>query len=323
MNINAPEGEALDHDSMITKRSVTRTETVTELVKTVFSDRLRFAFFAGLEGTGHHAMEKVFSKCPEFQKKRRNDVPFECVHDDAFTDYLYRGFGATGGVFNPKDIKQMVRLEDSLRHAFEDAKVKYGDESTGENNRGTSGIIVLLNLHQTHQGSGFMSYPNYGGTEKPIHHPHIQLLARIAEEAKVDLRIHVLERSARDIYLSNVVHRNIWGDPMKETLALVDNAMALHGQLELIDQGFFECLTVLGMTQDHFATMGHFLIPNFPEAVTLNPSQLAMFKQIRPMGKSKYAFPYTPRETQEVTEWLTSAVSLIDASCARSRLWST
>ena len=276
---------------------------------------------AGLEGTGHHAWRSIFLKCPsdanypasKGQLPASATTPFNCIFADDITEILYRGFDGTGGLFNPGSAKQLLDKKNELRTAFEEMQRKY--EGAPE------GTVVLLNLHETSKGSGFMSYPNYRGVDKPIHHPHLQLLALVAEEARVDLRVLVLQRDARAIYRSNTVNRHFGDAPVHEGLILAANAMSLHGQLELIDGAFFSCSHSLEpMSTEVFGDIANFLVPGFPAAtkVAVVPTAMAMYGQLRPpskrRGRKKDDGLDTP-ENAAVVDWLASTVGLIDASC--------
>lgn len=55
-------------------------------------------------------------------------------------------------------------------------------------------------------GTGYMSYPNYGGSDKPLQYVDVRLLAAAAEDEGVDLRLVYLSRSALDIVVSTTRH---------------------------------------------------------------------------------------------------------------------
>ena len=87
---------------------------------------------------------------------------------------------------------------------------------------------------------GMMSYPNFGGKDKAIHHPDLVVLARLCEEAGVDLRVLVLQRDAAAILRSTTIHRD-FGTEAHQAAILTDNAAALVMQLKLLDRKFFRC----------------------------------------------------------------------------------
>ena len=78
-------------------------------------------------------------------------------------------------------------------------------------------------------------------------HPDLRALARVAEEAGIDLRVLVLSRDAFDIALSTKVHRSLdrtdsKADSVYQAQVLSQNAAALAAQLKLIDPAFTMCL---------------------------------------------------------------------------------
>lgn len=62
-----------------------------------------------------------------------------------------------------------------------------------------SGIIVHLDM---------ASFPAGHGPNKVITYPDVRLLAEVAEEEGIDLRVVYLQRSARDMLISDTVHRS-------------------------------------------------------------------------------------------------------------------
>mgnify|MGYP001243721097 CR=1 FL=1 len=86
------------------------------IAKTVYSDTVRFVFFAGLEGTGHHAWEAVWKKCPVENTQRR--LEFRCVFDNELLNALYSGFNDNGGLFNPKDERQYQERRNQILRLF-------------------------------------------------------------------------------------------------------------------------------------------------------------------------------------------------------------
>jgi hypothetical protein len=90
-------------------------------------------------------------------------------------------------------------------------------------------------------GVGRMSYPNFGGWDKPLHIPDVRLLARLAEEAGLDLRIIVLMRQANELLQSTVHHRR-FGPEQRQATILGLSASALAAQLWMIDPRFFVCV---------------------------------------------------------------------------------
>ena len=92
-----------------------------------------------------------------------------------------------------------------------------------------------------------MSYPNYGGEDKSLHHPDVLSLARAAERAGADVRVVLLMRDALGTVVSDTVHMHYGGKggasggSEREERILIDNAAALLAQTMLVDRRFVAC----------------------------------------------------------------------------------
>ena len=93
----------------------------------------------------------------------------------------------------------------------------------------------------------FLPTANYPGPDKALHIPDVRLLAKLAEQAGLDLRILVLVRKADEILRSTVYHRN-FGTESRQASILGLAAATLTSQLQLIDPRFFVCVN---MSQSH------------------------------------------------------------------------
>lgn len=87
---------------------------------------------------------------------------------------------------------------------------------------------------------GMMSYPNFGGSLKPIRHPDVALLAQLAEAAGVDLRVVVIIRDPVKVMVSTTVNRHFNSFALQVRI-LRDNQMVLLQQLREIDPQFRVC----------------------------------------------------------------------------------
>lgn len=85
-----------------------------------------------------------------------------------------------------------------------------------------------------------MSYPNYGGPNKAIRHPDVHLLARLAEEAGVDLRVVVIIRDPTSVMVSTTINRQ-FNKFHVQLRMLADNQAVLLQQLREIDRRFWAC----------------------------------------------------------------------------------
>lgn len=219
--------------------------------KTVYDENLRFVFIAGLEGTGHHAWQEVWKECPIGDGEKR--LKFRCAFDIELLNQLYRGFNKNGGVFNPSTESEYQTRRASIIEFFK--KYKQQQQSSE-----ISTAVILNTFIQSKEGSGMISYPNYSGRDKAIHHGHLHILAELAEIAAVDLRIVVLDRPAREIARS--VLRRIQKIPaMSEIMMITDNAMVLQTQLEMIDSDFFRCIDTIHSTHEQILDVFQFILP--------------------------------------------------------------
>ncbi|CAN0219236.1 unnamed protein product, partial [Discosporangium mesarthrocarpum] len=65
--------------------------------------------------------------------------------------------------------------------------------------------------------------------------------AQLAEDFSLDLRIVYLSRAAGEI-ISSTVKRG-FGTPIQQAKILLDNAMVMAAQMDLIDPAFVECFS--------------------------------------------------------------------------------
>ena len=115
--------------------------------KKATSELVRFFFFAGLEGTGHHAMEQIYTECKSLGL---------CTSSDLLSRLIYTGRENPSGVFvyGVKGINET--LIGSTRSIFIDAMK---DEVAKHNEP----KLVWLNTGgNNRKQSGEMSYPNFG-----------------------------------------------------------------------------------------------------------------------------------------------------------------
>eukprot|EP01034_Spumella_vulgaris_P026448 gene26448-33027_t len=194
------------------------------LRKTAFSNRSRLLFVAGLEGTGHHAVQAMFKVC---------NATKICEFDALITHHAMRFdgkaqsnhglFGASDAVNNAKDA---VVIEEAMRSLV----ATPGDH------------FYFLGLGFV-PGSGMLSYPNFNGRHKSLDHPDAYTLALMAESAGLDFRVLVLQRDAADI-IASTAKRGFGGalGAAGEPKILIDNAAVLYSQLALLDPAFIHCV---------------------------------------------------------------------------------
>lgn len=149
--------------------------------KTTYSDKLRMIFLAGLEGSGHHTMNGVLrTEC--------NSDNVECPNVCPVADALYNELGIFSNY--PQYKNGLARLRTSMADL------------------GSAGPLVsVATFGDCENVVGEMSFPNFGGIDKPLQHVDLRLLAEEAERAEIDLRVIYLGRSAESILISTTEHR--------------------------------------------------------------------------------------------------------------------
>jgi hypothetical protein len=206
----------------------------TSLTKSIFSDRVRLLFVAGLEGSGHHAMADMFQVC--MNSSYDQPVPskatpqrFRCDKADNISRALMHNLDKTGLLFS-HDAKNtathLTRIEDEMRHIVASSLSS------------SSSHLHLIGLGFTPL-VGMLSYPNLNGMDKSLNHPDAFALSAIAESVGLDFRVVVLQRSAAAILRST--ERRAFGG-IEEPRILIDNAAALYTQLKLLDRRFYHCV---------------------------------------------------------------------------------
>lgn len=185
---------------------------------------------AGLEGSGHHALGPFFNSSGQARPfstvgRRKQDAV-----DVAFLDLTLFGENSTEEYNTIKIAQQRVKA------LFREWHNSFVGTGPGASNDST---MVLLN---TLAGERMMSYPTGNGPMKVLMTPDIRILAKLAEEAGVDLRVIVLSRGYGDIFRSTRIHRHFGSNDVVQTKDLTVNAAMLASQVQLIDPAFVMCV---------------------------------------------------------------------------------
>jgi hypothetical protein len=220
-----------------TDDSARRRDSSTFLVpKRSYSNHTRFVFFAGLEGTGHHAVQAMLDVC--------HDEGF-CEGDALLSRLLFvRNDKHTALYTYHTELDGKASLQGArklfVRHLSEVMDKKCRDED-GKEEVGGQQVARLVTLNGL-KGTGLDSYPSMAGEDKALQHPDIVALAKLCERAGADLRMFVLTRSAKDLFVADTVHRHFESNAIREAAILADNAAVLATQLHLLDPAFVTCL---------------------------------------------------------------------------------
>ena len=210
----------------------TRTPHRYAVTKKVVSSNIRFVFFAGLEGTGHHFWKEML---------RRLSISHSA---DLSQELFNRRHGP--GLFSSSD--EQIR-EASAEHVV---------ELMSEMQKNLSSVpgcnVVALNVGGITHPSGMMSYPNFGGRDRMLQNPDMFTLAKLAEAAGIDLRIVLLTRHPASLVQSEL-DRSYEKD-LSHAVRKVSMTLALLSeQLDLLDPSYVSCWTY----EDPEARISHLL----------------------------------------------------------------
>jgi len=202
--------------------------------KDAVSSKVRFVFFAGLEGSGHHGVNSAYKECGVM-----------CASAKAVAQELLAGGDQPHGafVYGRQTDEQIRSHRAAAIDAFRRVEAEHGSGPAR---------LVFVNCGAglpAQNKSGEMSYPNYAGPNKVLHNPDVTVLARLAEDAGVDLRVVVLRRGAEDILRSTTMHRH-FGSEAHEAAVLAESAAYLAAQLRMLDPAFVECVTIDALFRD-------------------------------------------------------------------------
>jgi hypothetical protein len=198
------------------------------VAKTVFEGP-RLVFVAGLEGTGHHLFKEILHLEPS---------GFDQGVYDLFEERQKSVCGPLGSLGEncgpAQDSREFLLLRQELLKNLTSLHSRDSQFSV-------SGTVYGL----FHNNLAPFSYPCYRHEGRAIlTHPDVRVLAEVAEEAKIDLRVVVLTRSARAMLYSTVKHRNFCtgGSAMaRQANYLIHNAQILQAQLSRVDKEFLMC----------------------------------------------------------------------------------
>jgi hypothetical protein len=217
--------------------------------KTKYENKTRVVFFAGLEGTGHHAIQEALKACPVCN-------PSGVLSEDLFNRLNNE---ASHGLFGGADVPIHYKHLEIVYNHF------VGIQLSTAGLKVEKGTLHIIGLEMGVK-SGMISYPNYDDIiTKPIDHPDLIPLAAAAEAANIDLRIVILIRNAYDT-LYSALSRN-FGENY-ETAILIDNASLLNNQISMLDPRYFICIEYEKWKEysaSQLKAMGEFLHPRLDE----------------------------------------------------------
>ena len=263
------------------------------LSKRMRSRGKRLLFVAGLEGSGHELLARVMHSCGNATRSSAL-----CEKDIIMSSLLLDLKGREiSGLYATDDSVMVIRLVNSIEGRLRRMNASFASEPVRHH-------LIFLGLGASvNRGTASMlTYPvgpvGIGaGCDKTLSHPDVFLLALLCERAGIDLRILVLQRSAKEILshvsaqISQAMQTGATGHSfshgaglmtlMQWQRGLVSSAAQLASQLSLLDPTFFLCVhhddlaTILGSsagrwgaTKDVYNRLAEFVHPViFPEAI--------------------------------------------------------
>ena len=160
------------------------------VTKGQYSEKCRFVFIAGVEGTGHHGIGHLLTS---LRTPRTHGVPLykQLDADEHLSQFIWKMFGHQSYTFHNRVKKQLaVRLAWRVQQAARNAVA--GEPA-----------VVVINAIRENEG-GMQSYPNTDFDDKTILHPSLPLLAQVFEANNADLRIITLTRNAGSSLASTI-----------------------------------------------------------------------------------------------------------------------
>jgi len=214
------------------------------LPKRVHSDRWRLLFLAGLEGTGHHLWVSLLQACGKTGPCAADHNLSKQLWSRATTSGLWSFETKLYGAKHGRKFWEYKPPDEQWLSGFQQAEGEVRQSLRRIGQSGTSGLLVANDLvseevRNKEWGLGMMSYPNFGGPLKLFRTPDVRLLAGLAEDEGVDLRVLVLHRPAAALLHSTVGRGFSTWDP--QAVVLEHNAQALLAQLQSLDPAFFLC----------------------------------------------------------------------------------
>lgn len=150
--------------------------------KTVTSSTMRFMFTVGLEGSGHHYVLRVQQHLFDTHQQLER-----ISHDDVVKFAPYFIIVSMAG--NVQEYRSGLRSARETMHNL----AQRGEKLE------TPGTLTFMDM--------LPSYPKGRGPDKALKYLDLRMLAEVAEEEGVDLRVLYLRRSAKDLLIANTIHR--------------------------------------------------------------------------------------------------------------------
>jgi len=206
---------------------------------------VRFVFFVGLEGVGHHFWKNAMDTSPLSQRlEELQIVPFKVVQASLYSTHLQscrNGIFSTNECINDMKSKNktgqlpldMVQAKKNLANALKKLSdvAQFPPEASTNASRATveNPVYIPLNIYKSRQ---MMSYPNFLGTNRIYQYPQIDLLSKTCKMANVTCDLVYLYRNPYSVVLSTTKNRD-FNDNIASAIQLYTVMLSiLHYQLE-------------------------------------------------------------------------------------------
>ncbi|CAM9485768.1 unnamed protein product [Scytosiphon promiscuus] len=240
-----------------------------ELPKTAFSSKTRMVFPVGLEGTGHHFMNHALDEMCLLDG-------VSCLDTCALAKALYWEMATPVTAFEYR-----VGLE-ALRTEVE-ALALAANATSDE----TVSLLTFGRCEFNDSKVGMMSFPNFGGDDKPLQYVDVRTLAEEAERVGIDLRLVYLGRSAKDILTSDTGHRYFGGGFTHEARVLINNAAVVDSSLHELHPDFVTCFSYDMIADPAQASrVARFAVPTEKVAASLEKTLLETVR-VRPLTEAE------------------------------------
>lgn len=152
------------------------------LAKTVENTKLRLIAIVGLEGTGHHYVKGTINQVFSTPLDKENHSIGCRIGKLLYVPTLL----STPSSFAKaqSDLREQVHKLVEIEERMESS----------------NSSISMVN------GCRMLSYPMGGGKDKVFRYVDLQMVAEVAEKEHIDFRVIYLQRSARQLLVSNVLH---------------------------------------------------------------------------------------------------------------------
>jgi hypothetical protein len=181
-----------------------------------FDSPIKFVFFIGLEGTGHHLVQGILKGSPASDRinsmqtmvASRTSIQTKLFHRPLDARRL-GDIGLWNAHCNSQRVIDTVGLKEKLSNTFRlmirDLKRNYYPDE----NDGNETLIFPVNTLGHRKAYGMVSYPNFGGKEcRFLMYPNLGLFYDACDAAEVDCEHIYLYRDPLQILRSTTLKRN-------------------------------------------------------------------------------------------------------------------